>query len=247
MNTELPHHHGDDKIEKRIHERIPEIEDFNVVSELFKMLGDSSRLQLFWILCHTEECVINLAAMLDMTSPAVSHHLRNLKLSGLIESKRTGKEVYYKAVNSEKTKVLHIAIEAMLEISCPELEKRVCQNETVEGEEISEQVKTVQRVHDYLTDNLEKRITIESLSKKFLINQTTLKDTFKTVFGCSIAAHIKEHRMEKAAELLSATSKSISEIAAEVGYASQSKFSAAFYEFYKSSPLEYRKKYGFKQ
>lgn len=243
MNLKQPHNHSKNKIEKRINERIPQIEDFNAVSELFKLLGDSSRLQIFWILCHTEECVINLATMLNMTSPAISHHLKILKLNGLIESKRTGKEVYYKTVNSEKTKVLHIAIETMLEISCPELEKKVCQNDTAGDYEVSEQVKTVQRVHDYLLDHLEKRITIESLSKQFLINPTTLKDTFKTVFGCSIAAHIKEHRMEKAAELLITTLKPISEISTAVGYVSQSKFSSSFYEFYHSSPLEYRKRY----
>lgn len=223
--------------------KIPAIEDFTIVSELFKLLGDSSRLQIFWILCHTEECVINLASMLDMTSPAVSHHLKILKSNQLIESTRTGKEVYYKAVSSEQTKMLHMAIEKMMEISCPERKKTVCQTHTTCEEELSEQVKIVHKVHNYLIDNLEKRITIESLSKQFLINPTTLKDTFKSVFGCSIAAHIKEHRLEHAAELLTTTAASVSEIAAAVGYANQSKFSASFYEFYHSSPLEYRKRF----
>lgn len=246
MSTNLPHNHGENSIKEskrkeRLIEKIPETSDFNTVSELFKLLGDSNRLQIFWILCHTEECVINLAAMLDMTSPAISHHLKILKSNKLIESKRIGKEVYYKAVNSEQTKMLHITIEKMVEISCPEREKAACQTNDLCGDELSEQVKTVHEVHQYLIDNLEKRITIESLSKQFLINPTTLKDTFKAVFGCSIAAHIKEHRLEQAAELLVTTKKSIAEISAAVGYASQSKFSAAFYEYYQASPLEYRK------
>lgn len=243
MGVRLPHDHGENRMEKRFSEKIPETDDFNIVSELFKLLGDSSRLQIFWILCHREECVMDLAAMLDMTSPGISHHLKILKLNGLIESKRTGKEVYYKAVNSERTKVLHVAIEKMVEISCPGREKKSCRADSVCEDEISEQVKTVYRVHKYLIDNLEKRITIESLSKQFLINPTTLKETFKTVFGCSIAAHIKEHRLELAAELLVTTTKSIAEISTAVGYASQSKFSASFYEYYHFSPLEYRKRY----
>ena len=41
-----------------------------------------------------EECVLNISAMLEMSSPAVSHHLRPLKNSGLIVSRREGKEVY---------------------------------------------------------------------------------------------------------------------------------------------------------
>ncbi|MDD6598560.1 MAG: ArsR family transcriptional regulator [Anaerovibrio sp.] len=31
---------------------------------------------MFWILCHCEECVLNIAALLNMSSPAVPHHLR---------------------------------------------------------------------------------------------------------------------------------------------------------------------------
>lgn len=242
MSIELPHEHGT-KIEKKVNIQIPAVENFYIISELFKLLGDSSRLQIFWILCHTEECVINLASMLDMTSPAVSHHLKILKSNKLIESKRQGKEVYYKVSNTEKTKMLHITIEKVMEISCPERKKIVCQDEFADNNKFSEQVKIVHDVHKYLINNLEKRITIESLSKQFLINPTTLKDTFKAEFGSSIAAHIKEHRMEYAAELLVMTSKSVSEIASAVGYASQGKFASSFYKYYNSSPLEYRKRY----
>lgn len=243
MSMELPHDHEKGRMKKRLNESIPAAENFHVVSDLFKILGDSSRLRIFWILCHTEECVINLAAMLDMTSPAVSHHLKILKSNNLIESKRDGKEVYYKAANTDQAKMLHITIEKIMKISCPEREKTQCINDRTDKKELSEQVKIAHEVHKYLTDNLEKRITIESLSKQFLINPTTLKDIFKAEFGSSIAAHIKEHRMEYAAELLVTTSKSVSEIAATVGYSSQSKFSASFYEYYHASPLEYRKRY----
>ena len=56
------------------------------------LLSDPSRLRIFWLLCHCEECVMNISALVDMSSPAVSHHLRNLKASGLIVSRREGKE-----------------------------------------------------------------------------------------------------------------------------------------------------------
>ena len=46
-------------------------------------LSDSSRVRIFWLLCHCEECVIDLSAMVGMSSPAVSHHLRQLRESGL--------------------------------------------------------------------------------------------------------------------------------------------------------------------
>ena len=54
-----------------------------------------------------------------MTSPAVSHHLRQLKSRGLIVSRRDGKEVYYRAADTEQAQILHHMIEKMVEIFCP--------------------------------------------------------------------------------------------------------------------------------
>ena len=86
------------------------------------------------------------------------------------------------------------------------------------------------------------RITIEELSRQYLMNPTTLKAAFKEVYGTSIAAHMKQHRMERAAKLLRETNMSVAEIAQAVGYDSQSKFSAAFKACYQVLPREYRKK-----
>lgn len=113
----LPHDHGEN-IEKLV-STLPENDDFTVAADIFRQLGDSSRLRIFWLLCHCEECVINLSAIMDMSSPAVSHHLKQLKSSGLIVSRRDGKEVYYKAADNEQAKLLHNMIEALVSVSCP--------------------------------------------------------------------------------------------------------------------------------
>ncbi|MCM1176011.1 MAG: AraC family transcriptional regulator [Blautia sp.] len=105
----------------------------------------------------------------------------------------------------------------------------------------AEQVETVREVHDYLLQHMDKRVTIEELSQKYLMNPTTLKAVFKEVYGESLASHMKEHRMEKAAELLGKTGESIAQIAKAVGYGSQSRFSTAFKDVYRMLPLEYRK------
>lgn len=107
----------------------------------------------------------------------------------------------------------------------------------------SEQVEIIRQVHDYLTQNLEQRCSIESLSKQYLMNPTTLKSMFKAVYGKSIAAHIREHRMEYAAQLLQLSSLSIADIASKVGYDSQSRFSSVFKEQYQMLPKEYRRKH----
>ncbi len=117
-NKKLPHSHGEDEKITLIREQLNHVEDFQIVSEVFKQLGDTTRVRIFWLLCHCEECVLNISAMLAMSSPAVSHHLRPLKSSGLIVSRRAGKEVYYRAADNEQSRLLHQMIEQVMEITC---------------------------------------------------------------------------------------------------------------------------------
>lgn len=116
-DIQLPHDHGQ-PIEHEL-QRMPSPDNFQTVADIFRQLGDGSRLRIFWLLCHGEECVINLSSMMDMSSPAVSHHLRQLKAGGLIVSRREGKEVYYRAADSETAQALHHMIEHMMRIACP--------------------------------------------------------------------------------------------------------------------------------
>ncbi len=114
----LPHDHGHGADE--VLGYMPDAPVFSEVSEAMKQLGDASRLRIFWILCHCEECVINIAAMTEMSSPAVSHHLRLLKDSGLVTAKRHGKEMYYRAADTELAVTLHRVVEQVARISCPD-------------------------------------------------------------------------------------------------------------------------------
>ena len=218
-------------------------QDFGTVADIFALLADSTRLKIFWLLCHSKECVLNIAQILKMTNPAVSHHLKILREAGLIESYRDEREVFYTVSNDAKTQPLHSIIEKLMSINCPDFDNR---HEEINNNSdyLENQIETIKRVHDYLTENLSKRITIEELSKKFAMNPTTLKTVFKDVYGNSLAAHIKEHRMEKAAELLVNTQMPVNQIAQEVGYESQSKFGTVFKEFFKLSPMEYKKRHG---
>ena len=64
--------------------------------------------------------MLDIAAAVNMTSPAISHHLRLLKTAGLITSRREGKEMLYKASDSDLAQTLHKMIEDIAEITCPE-------------------------------------------------------------------------------------------------------------------------------
>lgn len=115
--TSLPHDHGQ-SIEQEL-QNIPSVENFQMLADIFKQLGDGSRLRIFWLLCHCEECVVNLAAMVGMSSPAVSHHLKLLRAAGLIVNRRVGKEVYYTAADTLQSQLLHHMIEDLVVIACP--------------------------------------------------------------------------------------------------------------------------------
>ncbi len=121
QNMSLPHDHG--QIMEQELKHMPSVENFQTVADIFKQLGDGSRIRIFWLLCHCEECVINLSAMVNMSSPAVSHHLKQLKAAGLIVNRRDGKEVYYTASTTEQAQLLHHMIEHMVKIACPSEEK----------------------------------------------------------------------------------------------------------------------------
>ena len=105
-----------------------------------------------------------------------------------------------------------------------------------------EQVAIVREIHSQLLRHMERRITIEELSKQYLINPTTLKAVFKAAYGTSLAAHIKEHRMEQAAKMLRETNMSVAAIAQAVGDDSQRKFTAAFKGAFQVLPRDYRKR-----
>ena len=113
------HQHGDLQNVEKFAYMLNENNGFDHVAQLLSQLVDPTRIRIFWLLCHYEGCVINISAIMNMSSPAVSHHLRSLKTAGLIENRRVGKEVYYKAVDSDEVRFLHQVIEGLMAITCP--------------------------------------------------------------------------------------------------------------------------------
>ena len=229
----LPHDHS--HINKKIQTELPKESTFLMVSDLFKLLSEPKRLQIFWLLCHCEECVVDLSVLFEITSPAVSHHLKLLKADGLVVSRREGKEVYYTAADNNRCQALHDMIEQMIEIACP-FNQRF---EEVAGYDSN--VQTIREVHDFLTHNLGTRYSIDELANRFHMNKTTLKSAFKDLYGQPIATYMKEYRMRQAREYLAHSNLQIGNIALLLGYENQSKFSQAFKDVTGLLPKDYRK------
>ncbi len=111
---QLPHHHGEDSRIEQLADQLSDLGQFQDVADIFKQLGDPTRVRIFWLLCNCEECVINLSAILNISSPAASHHLRLLRDSKLITSRRDGKEVYYKASETKESLLLRQMLEVLI-------------------------------------------------------------------------------------------------------------------------------------
>lgn len=78
-----------------VREKMPQEEQLYDLAELFKVFGDSTRVKILWALDSSELCVCDLAALLGMTTSAVSHQLRVLKQARLVRFRKEGKVIYY--------------------------------------------------------------------------------------------------------------------------------------------------------
>ena len=65
------------------------------LAELFKVFGDSTRIRILYDLFDKEKNVTEICDDLEMNQSAVSHQLKILKTSKLIQARRDGKAMYY--------------------------------------------------------------------------------------------------------------------------------------------------------
>ena len=81
----------------------------------FQLLADPGRLQMIYALLEAGElCVGDLAGVVGATESATSHQLRQLRLAGLVRSRRVGRTVYYRVADTHVRLLLDVAIEHYL-------------------------------------------------------------------------------------------------------------------------------------
>ena len=85
------------------------------VCQIFKALGDNTRLKILWALEKQEMCVCDLAAMLDVTESAVSHQLRLMRTLRLVTNRREGTILYYSLVDDHVSQLIQVALEHVQE------------------------------------------------------------------------------------------------------------------------------------
>lgn len=84
---------------------MPDTEKLYDLAELFKVFGDSTRIRILCALLKKEMCVYHLSEALEMGQSAISHQLRILRGSGLVKTRRSGKEMYY-SLDDEHVKII---------------------------------------------------------------------------------------------------------------------------------------------
>jgi len=85
--------------------------DVSGLSELFRALADETRTRILYLLSQQELCVCDLAHLMEMSLPAVSHHLRLLKMMRLVRTRRDGKQVFYALDDDHVLTLIRVAQE----------------------------------------------------------------------------------------------------------------------------------------
>lgn len=75
---------------------IPTDNTIESVSSHLEVMGNSTRLKIMYCLSVKEAGVLELSELLDMSMPAISHHLRVLKDKKIVKRRQEGKNVFYK-------------------------------------------------------------------------------------------------------------------------------------------------------
>ena len=91
--------------------KMPKQSLFDNLAEFFKIIGDPTRTKILFALDQNEMCVCDIANVLGMTKSSISHQLATLKKSGIVNSRRDGKEVYYTLDDEHIKQVFEVGIE----------------------------------------------------------------------------------------------------------------------------------------
>ena len=98
-----------DEVVERVQKALP---NMGATVQIFKALGDETRLKIAFSLTLEEElCVCDVAAVIGSSVATASHHLRYLRDQALAKSRRKGKMVYYSLADDHVHQLVKIAHE----------------------------------------------------------------------------------------------------------------------------------------
>lgn len=99
---------------------------------------------------------------------------------------------------------------------------------------------TVQKIINYINQNLSHPLSLKIIAKSLSLNPTYLSSQFKKEMHQTLTDYIHQKRISSAIQLLNTTSMSVQDIAYQVGIEDSSYFSKLFKKQIKMSPIQYR-------
>ncbi len=131
--------------------------------------------------------------------------------------------------------------EILLDLYILELLTLLCRYRCAQKANIKESDTIIYRISEYIRDNFERDITLQSLSKTFAVSQGYLSRKFKAVTGMGLNQYITYERIANGERLLRETGRSVTEVAELCGYNDSNYFATVFKKMKGVTPLKYRK------
>lgn len=103
-------------------------------------------------------------------------------------------------------------------------------------------IECIENAKKIIDADISRHFTISDIAQQVTLGSTKLKETFKKHYGKGLYTYLKEARMKKAMELITATQKPFKEIARDVGFKHYNNFITAFTKYHGCSPGRARKK-----
>jgi ArsR family transcriptional regulator len=86
-----------------------------ILASMFAAFGDPTRLKLLFLMCQSELCVGDLAAISGVSASAVSHQLSGLRALRLVKARRAGRNTFYSADDEHIVDMLRLGLEHVRE------------------------------------------------------------------------------------------------------------------------------------
>lgn len=105
-----------DELVKKVKEQMLSSELLMDLANLFKVLGDHTRVRILQALHTSELCVCDLVDALDMSQSAISHQLRVLRTSKIVKYRKEGKNVFYSLDDQHVYSLINIGLQHVQEV-----------------------------------------------------------------------------------------------------------------------------------
>lgn len=89
---------------------LPSEQQVQAAAEIYRMLGDPTRIRLLSALVQGEQSVTCLAEIIGAQAPAISQHLAKLRLAGIVRQRRDGNFIFYTLTDVHASRLLQEAL-----------------------------------------------------------------------------------------------------------------------------------------